>query len=114
MSRSKEFKLYVKPNVVLYDSNLQEVRYYDTLDDGTIVYKLKGVWSEKLGTYVSRVYYAVEYSEEPFVRYVNKLMCVRDMAFDVKGSYKCKGGRIITRMVMWITDKRFRDLWNLL
>jgi len=110
----KEFKLYVKPNVTLYDSDLQEVRYYDILDDGWVVYRLKAVWSEKLDAYVSRVYYVVEYSEEPFVRYVNKLMCVRDMLFDDRGSYRCKGGRIITRMAMWVLDKRFRELCELL
>ena len=110
----KEFKLYVKPNVTLYDSDLQEVRYYDILDDGWVAYRLKAVWSEKLDAYVSRVYYVVEYSEEPFVRYVNKLMCVRDMLFDDRGSYRCKGGRIITRMAMWVLDKRFRELCELL
>jgi hypothetical protein len=61
VKRGREFKLYVEPNVVLYDSDLQEVPYSETLDDGTVVYRLKGVWSERLGAYVSRVYYVVQY-----------------------------------------------------
>jgi hypothetical protein len=56
----------------------------------------------------------IEYSEEPFVRYVAKMVCVGDRLFDVRGSYKCIGGRIVEKMVMWIKDKRFRDLWSLL
>ena len=114
MKRGKEFRLYTKPNVILYDSDLQEVRYHDILDDGWVVYRLKAIWSEKLGMYVSKVYYVVEYSEEPFVRYVNKLMCVRDMPFDDRGSYRCKGGRIVTKLAMWVLDKRFKELCELL
>jgi len=110
----KEFRLYVKSNVVLYDSDLQEVRYHEIIDDGTVVYKLKGVWSEKLGMYVTRPYYAIQYEEEPFVRYVEKIMCVGDMKFDAKGVYKCWGGRIMTKMAMWVTDKRFKELCELL
>jgi hypothetical protein len=116
MSRGiKEFKLYTKPNVILYDYDLQEVKYYDTLDDGTVVYRLRGVWSEKVGAYVTRPYYSVLYVDnDKFVRYVEKIVCVGDMAFDVKGSYKCRGGRIMTKLAMWVLDKRFRELCELL
>jgi hypothetical protein len=113
MKRGKVFRLYTKSNIMLYDGDLQEVRY-DVFDDGWVVYRLKGVWSEKLGTYVSRVYYMVEHSEEPFKRYVTKVVCVGDRLFDVRDDCKCIGGRIMEKMVMWVTDKRFRDLWSLL
>jgi len=109
-----EFRLYVRPNVVLYDYDFQEVKYSDVLEDGDVVYSLKGVWSEKVGAYVSRPYYAVEYREEPFVRYVEKVACVGDKSFDVKGSFKCRGGRVVVKMAMWVLDKRFRELCELL
>ena len=109
-----EFRLYVRPNVVLYDYDLQEVRYHEVLEDGDVVYRLKGVWSEKVGAYVSRPYYVVEYREEPFVRYVVKVMCVGDKSFDVKGTYRCRGGRIVEKLAMWVLDKRFRELCELL
>jgi hypothetical protein len=109
----KVFTLYTSSNVTLYDYDLQEVPY-DVLDDGAVVYRLKGVWSEKLGAYVTRPYYAVQYSEQPFTRYVEKIMCVGDMRFDVKGTYRCRGGRVISKLVMWVLDKRFRDLVQLL
>jgi len=115
MKRGKEFRLYVRPNVVLYDYDLQEVRYYDTLDDGTVVYRLRGVWSEKVGAYVTRPYYAVEYVDnDKFVRYVEKIVCVGDKSFDVKGSYRCRGGRIVAKLAVWVLDKRFRELCELL
>jgi hypothetical protein len=111
---AKEFRLYVRPNVVLYDSDLQEVRYSEIIDDGTVVYKLKPIWNKKLEVFVSRPYYAVEYREEPFVRYVEKVVCVGDKPFDVKGSFKCRGGRVMAKLVMWVLDKRFRELCELL
>jgi hypothetical protein len=111
--RGKVFRLYARPNMVLYDSDLQEVRY-DVLDDGWVVYKLGATWSQKLEAYVSKVYYMIEYSEEPFVRYVSKVMCVGDMLFDVREDVKCVGGRIVEKMVLWATDKKFKDLWSLL
>jgi hypothetical protein len=110
----KEFKLYVKANVVLYDDNLQEVPYSEVLDDGTVVYKLKPVWSKRLEAYVSRAFYAVEYRESPFIRYVEKVMCIRDEPYDIKGQYKCRGGRIVSKLAMWVLDKRFRELVQLL
>ena len=114
MKRDRIFKLYVKSNITLYDSDLQEVPYSEVLDDGWTVYRLKAMWSEKLGTYVSRVYYMIEYSEEPFYRYAVKMMCIRDRLFDIRDSYKCIGGSVMSKMVMWVKDKKFRDLWNLL
>jgi hypothetical protein len=115
MKGGKEFRLYVRPNVVLYDYDLQEVKYHDVLDDGTVVYRLRGVWSEKVGVYVTRPYYAVEYVDnDKFVRYVEKVVCVGDKSFDVKGSFECRGGRIVTKLVMWILDKRFKELCELL
>jgi hypothetical protein len=110
----KEFRLYVKSNIKLYDSDLQEVRYSEVIDDGTVVYKLKPVWNEKLGAFVSRPLYAVQYQEEPFARYVEKIMCIGDMKFDAKREYKCWGGRIVTKLVMWVLDERFRELVQLL
>jgi len=110
----REFRLYVKPNVVLYDYNLQEVPYADVLDDGTVVYRLKGIWSEKVGAYVTRPYYAVEYNNDRFVRYVEKVACISDRSFDVKGSYKCRGGRVVSKLAVWVLDKRFRELCELL
>jgi len=56
----------------------------------------------------------VEYREEPFVRYVEKVACVGDKSFDVKGSFKCRGGRVVVKMAMWVLDKRFRELCELL
>jgi hypothetical protein len=109
-----EFKLYVKPNVVLYDGSLQEVKYSEVLDDGVVMYRLKPVWSEKLKVFVSRPLYAVQHQEKPFARYVEKVMCVGDKSFDVKGSYKCRGGRVVAKLVMWVLDKRFRELCELL
>jgi hypothetical protein len=100
---------------VLYDYDLQEVRYYDTLDDGTVVYKLRGVWNEKFRVYVTRPYYAVEYVDnDKFVRYVEKVVCVGDKSFDVKGSYECRGGRVVSKLAMWVLDKRFKELCGLL
>jgi len=110
----REFRLYVGPNTVLYDYSLQEVRYHEVLEDGDVVYKLKGMWNEKVGAYVSRPYYAVEYREKPFVRYVEKVVCVGDKPFDVKGSFKCRGGRVVAKLAMWVLDKRFRELCELL
>jgi len=100
--------------VVLYDYDLQEVSYSDVLEDGDVVYRLKPVWSKKLEVFVSRPLYAVEYREEPFVRYVEKIMCVGDKPFDVKGSFKCRGGRVVAKLAMWVLDKRFRELLQLL
>jgi len=114
MRRGKEFRLYTKPNVVLYDFDLQEVPYSDTRDDGTVVYRLRGVWNEKFDAYVTRPYYAVEYIDEKFVRYVKKIVCVSDKSYDVKGPYTCRGGRIVGKMVMWVMDRRFRELCELL
>jgi hypothetical protein len=115
MSRGRGFRLYVRPNVVLYDFNLQEVPYSDVLDDGAVVYELRGVWSEKVNAYVTRSYYAVEYvNEQKFARYVEKIVCISDKSFDVKGSYKCRGGRIVSKLAMWVLDKRFRELCELL
>ena len=109
------FRLYVPSNVVLYDGDLQEVSYRDTIDDGVVVYELGGVWSEKVGAYVSRPYYAVQYvNEGRFARYVEKVVCVSDKSFDVKGIYKCRGGRVMAKMAMWVMDKRFRELCELL
>jgi hypothetical protein len=100
---------------VLYDYDLQEVPYSDALDDGVVVYRLRGVWSEKFGAYVTRPYYAVEYVDnDKFVRYVEKVVCISDQSFDAKGSYKCRGGRIVTKMAMWVLDKRFKELCELL
>ena len=110
----REFRLYVRPNVVLYDYDLQEVRQYEVLDDGTVVYRLKPVWSKRLEVYVTKPLYAVEYREKPFVRYVAKVMCVGDKPFDVKGTYRCRGGRIVEKLAMWVLDKRFRELCELL
>jgi len=113
--RGRVFRLYVKPNVVLYDYDLQEVPYRDTLDDGAVVYELRGVWSEKVNAYVSRPYYAVEYVDgSRFSRYVEKVLCVGDKAYDVKGSYRCRGGRIVAKTAMWVMDRRFRELCELL
>jgi len=110
-----EFRLYVRPNVVLYDFDLQEVHYIDTLDDGDVVYVLRGRWYEKMRAYVTRPYYAVQYIDnDRFVRYVEKIACVGDKSFDVKGPYRCKGGRVISKMAMWVLDKRFRELCELL
>jgi hypothetical protein len=115
MKKGKVFKLYTKPNVVLYDYDLQEVKYKDVLDDGTVVYELKGVWSEKVNAYVTRPYYAVEYiNGDKFVRYVEKVVCISDKAYNVKGSYACRGGRIVSKLAMWVLDKRFRELCELL
>jgi hypothetical protein len=113
-SRVKTFRLYAKPNVTLYDSDLQEVFHRDVLDDGTVVYELKGVWSEKVNAYVTRPYYAVIRTEEKFSIYVEKLVCTSEMSYDVKGHYKCRGGRIISKMVMWVLDRRFRELCGVL
>ena len=110
----KEFKLYVKSNVTLYDSNLQEVRYHDILDDGWVMYRLKGVWNKEVEAYVTRPYYAVKYMEQPFVRYVEKLVCISDMKFSVEEYYRCEGGRVISKLAMWVLDKRFRELCELL
>jgi hypothetical protein len=41
-------------------------------------------------------------------------MCVGDMQFDVREDVRCVGGRIVEKMVLWATDKKFKDLWNLL
>lgn len=115
MKRGKTFRLYVPSNVVLYDGDLQEVPYRDVLDDGTVMYELKGVWSEKLEMYVTRPYYVVQYVDESkFARYVEKLICTSEMTFDEKGVYKCRGGRIMAKMVMWIMDRRFKELCELL
>ena len=100
--------------MVLYDFDLQEVPYTDTLDDGTVVYRLKGTWNEKVGAYVTRPYYAVEYNNDRFARYVEKVACISDRSFDVKGPYRCKGGRVVSKMAMWVLDKRFRELCELL
>ncbi len=109
------FRLYVKPNVVLYDSDLQEVAYRDVVDDGTVVYELGGVWNEKVKAYVTRPYYVVEYVDEgKFARYVEKMVCISDKAYDVKGPYTCRGGRIVSKLAMWVLDKRFKELCELL
>jgi hypothetical protein len=113
MKEDKAFKLRVKSNIALYDADLQEVPYR-ILDDGWVEYRLLAVYNERLGTYVSKVYYMVEYSEVPFKRYVTKMMCIRDMLYDIREDVKCIGGRIVSKMVMWILDKKFRDLWNLI
>jgi hypothetical protein len=110
----REFRLYVKANVVLYDYDLQEVPYAYTLDDGTVVYKLKGMWNDRVGAYVSRPLYAVQYQEEKFMRYVEKIVCISDKVEDIKGSYRCRGGRISMKLAMWVLDKRFRELCGLL
>jgi hypothetical protein len=99
---------------VLYGSDLQEVHYDAVIDDGWVLYRLKRIWNEKLGAYISRVYYMVEYSEEPFMRYVSKMMCIGDQMFDARENKKCIGGRIMEKMVMWVKDKKFKDLWHLL
>jgi hypothetical protein len=113
--RGKVFKLYVRPNVVLYDSDLHEVPYRDVVDDGVVVYELRGVWSEKVNAYVTRPYYAVEYvNEGKFMRYVEKVACISDKSYDVKGSYRCRGGRIVSKLAMWVLDKRFKELCELL
>ena len=115
MRRGKTFRLYVGPNVVLYDFDLQEVASRDVLDDGDVVYELRGVWSEKVGAYVTRPYYAVQYiNEDKFARYVEKVVCISDKAYDVKGIYRCRGGRVIAKMAMWVMDRRFRELCELL
>jgi hypothetical protein len=114
MRRGKVFRFYTRRDVVLYDGDLQEVPYRDVLDDGWVVYDLKAIWNEKLNEYVSRVYYMVEYSEEPFVRYVSKMMCVGDMSFYSTDNYRCIGGRVMSKMAMWVMDKRFKELCQLL
>ena len=101
--------------MVLYDYSLQEVPYVDIVDDGTILYRLEGVWNKKIEAYVTRPYYAIEYIDgDKFARYVDKIMCVGDMPIDIRRSYKCKGGRIVTKMAVWILDKRFKELLQLL
>ena len=111
----REFRLYVRPNVVLYDYDLQEVSYSDVIEDGDVVYRLKPVWNEKVGVYVSGPYYAVQYVDNGrFVRYVEKVVCVGDKSFDVKGPYRCRGGRVVSKLAMWVLDKRFRELCGLL
>jgi len=112
--KGKVFRLYTKPNVTLYDYDLQEVPYKEVLDDGWVKYVFHGVWNEKLEAYVTRTYYLIEYMENPFVRYVYKIMCVSDMPFDYKGDYRCEGGRAVYKMVMEVRDKRFKELCELL
>ena len=113
--RDKVFKLYVRSNVVLYDYDLQEVRYKEVLDDGVMVYELRGVWNEKVGAYVTRPYYAVQYFDGfEFSRYVEKVACISDQIYDVKGSYICRGGRVVNKLIMWVMDKRFKELCELL
>ncbi len=113
MKKGKVFRLYVPSNVVLYDLDMQEVPF-EVLDDGKVMYRLKGIWNQKVEAYVSRVYYAVERFEEPFVRYVMKLMCISGQTFDMKGNYECRGGRVVAKVVMSVSDKRFRELCELL
>jgi len=48
------------------------------------------------------------------VRYVEKVACISDRSFDVKGSYRCRGGRLISKLAVWVLDKRFRELCELL
>jgi len=115
MKRGRVFRLYTRANVVLYDYDLQEVPYKEVLDDGVVVYELRGVWSEKVDAYVSRPYYAVHYVDGfRFSRYVEKVVCVGDKAYDVKGSYTCRGGRVVSKLAMWVMDKRFKELCELL
>jgi hypothetical protein len=114
VKKGKTFRLYLKSDVVLYDSDFQEVRYDEVFDDGWVLYRLQGVWSDKIGAYVSRVYYMIKYSEEPFVRLVDKMVCISDQSFHITDNYKCINGRVVAKMVLWAMDKRFRDLWHLL
>ena len=86
----KKFKLMVKdPMIEIYDTD-----YNPVMPVSEYNYELKAYYSKKLDVYVTKPYYALKITYNPFTISVDKFICVSEGLQYVSGPLFCINGML--------------------